>query len=43
MNGLKEINIKNCMHYFFEEMINIKNPDSYNIKIEEKSFKNILI
>ena len=43
MNGLKEINVKSCMHYFFDDMINIKNLDSDKIKIDEESYKNIFI
>ena len=43
MNSAKEINIKNCTYYFFDEMINIKNLDSNRIRIDEKSYKNILI
>ena len=27
MNSVKEINIKNCTYYFFDDMINIKNLD----------------
>ena len=43
MNGLKEINIKNRTYYIFDDMINIKKLDSNKIKIDEKSYKNILI
>ena len=38
MNSVKEIDIKNCMHY---DMINIKNLDPNKIKIDRKSNKNI--
>ena len=41
-NKLKEIHIKNCAYYFFDDLINIKNLDPNEIKIDEKSYKNIL-
>ena len=41
MNSVKEINIKNGTHYFLDDMINVKNLDPYNIKIIQKSHKNI--
>ena len=37
------ISIKNHTYYFFSDIINIKNFDSNNIKIDEKSYKNVLI
>ena len=37
------ISIKNRTYYFFDDIINIKNFDPNNIKIDEKSYKNILI
>ena len=42
-NNVKDIDKKNCTYYFFNDInnINIFNPN--NIKIDEKSFKNILI
>ena len=40
---VKAIDIKNCTYYFFNDMINIKNFDPNNIKIDEKSYKNIPI
>ena len=43
MNSLKEIFIKNCMYYFFDDMINIKDLDPKKIKTDEKSYENILI
>ena len=43
MNSLPEISIKNDTHYFFDDMINIKNIDPNKIKADEKSYKNILI
>ena len=42
-NQLKEIDIKNCTYYFFDNMVNIKNIDPNEIKIDEKSCKNILM
>ena len=32
----KEIDIKNCMYYFLDNIINIKNFDPNKIKIDEK-------
>ena len=43
MNSVKEINIKNCTYYFFDDMINIKNLDPNKIKIDEKSNKNFVL
>ena len=40
---VKEIDIKNQTCYFFNDNINIKNFNPNNIKIDEKSYKNILI
>ena len=42
-NIIKDINIKNHTYYFFDDIINIKDIDPNNIKIDEKSYKNILI
>ena len=42
-NKFKDIDIKNHMYYFFNDIINIKNFDPNKIKIDEKSYKNILI
>ena len=39
----KDITIKNHTYYFFDNIINIKKSDPNNIKIHEKSYKNILI
>ena len=39
---VKDINIKNRTYYFFND-INITDFDLDNIKIDEKSYKNILI
>ena len=43
MIAVKDIDIKNHTYYFFDDIINIKNFDPNNIKIDEKSYKNILI
>ena len=42
-NKVKNIDIKNRTYYFFDDIINIKNLDPNNIKIDEKSYKNIFI
>ena len=36
-NNVKDIDIKNHTYYFFSDIINIKNFDSNNTKIGEKS------
>ena len=41
--SVKDISIKNRTYYFFNDIINIKDFDPGNIKIDEKSDKNILI
>ena len=40
---LKEIDIKNCTCYYFDDMIKIKDFDLDNILIDEKSYENILV
>ena len=42
-NKVKDIDIKICTYYFFDDIINVKNFDPNNIKIVKKSYKNILI
>ena len=42
-NKVKDINIKNRTYYFFNEIIDEVNFDPNNIKIHEKSYKNIII
>ena len=42
-NKVREIGKENKTYYFFEDIINIKNFDSNNVKIDEKPYKNILI
>ena len=39
---LKDIDIKNRTYYFFDDIINIKSFDPNKIKIDEKSYKNII-
>ena len=34
--NVKDINIKNCTYYFFEDIININEFDPNNIKLDEK-------
>ena len=36
-NNVKDIDIKNCGHYFFNDIINIKKIDPNSIKIDENS------
>ena len=38
-----DIDTKNRTYYFFNDIINIKNFDPNNIKIDENSYKDILI
>ena len=42
-NKNKDKSIKNHTFYFFDDIINVKNFDPNNIKIDENSYKNILI
>ena len=42
-NKFKDISLENHTYYFFNDMINIKNFDSNNIQIDEKSCKDILV
>ena len=41
--SIKNKSIKSRTYYFFDDTINIKDFDPNNIKIYEKSYKNILI
>ena len=34
-NKVKDIDIKNCTYYFFNDIINIENFDLNNIKIDD--------
>ena len=40
---MKEINIKNCISYYFDVVIKIEDFDFDNIFLDEKSHKNILV
>ena len=42
-NKIKDIDIKIRTYNFFNDVINIKNFDPNNIKINEKSYKKIFI
>ena len=42
-NRLKEVDIKNRLCYYFDDIIKIEDFDFVNILIGEKSYKNILI
>ena len=42
-NNVKDIDIKNRTYCFFNDIINIQNFNPSNIKIDEKTYKNILI
>ena len=39
--SVKDINIKNCTYYFFDDIINMRDSDTNNTKIDEKWYKNI--
>ena len=41
--NVRDIDIKNRTYYFFNDIINIKNFDSDNIKLDEKPYRNIFI
>ena len=41
MEQVKEINIKNQIHYFFDDMVNVKSFHSNLLNIEKKSHKDI--
>ena len=42
-NTFKKKKIKKNTYYFFDDIINIKSLDSNNMKIDEKTSKNIVI
>ena len=42
-NKIKDTDVKNHTYYFFDDIINIRSFDANKIKIDEKSYKNILI
>ena len=41
MGSIKQINIKNRAYYFFDDMLNTKNFDSYLLRVDKKSYKSI--
>ena len=41
MGNIKQINIKNCTYWFFNDVINVTNFDSSLLKIDKNSYKNI--
>ena len=41
--GNEYIDIKNRTYYFFNDIINIKNFDPVNFRMDEKSYKRIFI
>ena len=41
--NVNDINIKNHTYYFFDDIINIKYFDPNNVRIDEKSYNNILV
>ena len=42
-NKFKDMSINNYTYYFLDDIINIKNFDPNSIKIDEKSYRSILI
>ena len=40
---LKDVNIKSCRCYYFDDIIKIEGFNFDNLLIDEKSYKNILI
>ena len=42
-NELKEIDIKNCMYYYFDDIMKARDIYSKNIFLDEKIYKNIFI
>ena len=40
---MRQINIKNCSHYFFSEMINIKDFDSSLLDIDKYNLKVLMM
>ena len=41
MGEVKQIDIKNRTYYFYNDIIDLKNFDTWFIKIDKKSFKGI--
>ena len=42
-NNVKNIKIENHTQYIFDDIINIKDFDANNIKMDEKSYKNVIV
>ena len=42
-NNVKDVNVKSRTYFFFNDIIDIEKFDLNNIKIDEESYKNILI
>ena len=42
-NELKEIDIKNCARYYFDDIINGTNNDYSDILLDEKLYENISV
>ena len=42
-NKIKDIDIKIRTYFFFDDIINVKSFDPSNVKLDEMSYKNILI
>ena len=42
-NIIEDRSIKNRVYYFSDDIVNIKEFDPSNIKLDENSYKNILI
>ena len=40
---LKETDIKNCASYYFDDIMKARDIDPWNILLDEKIYKNILI
>ena len=43
MGGVRQINIKNGIYYFYNDIIDLKNFEPNVLKIDKKSYKNINI
>ena len=41
MGSIKEVNIKNCTYYFFDDIIKIEGFNRDLLKIDKNSYKNI--
>ena len=43
MRSTKEINIKNLTYYFYNDIIDIETFDLNNLKLDKKSYKDLVI